>query len=180
MGIRYESLDEEVRTCMDQELSLDVSKSCLYISLRLTPTGAKQWPGMLREAILHHDDSWLAETLRTSGVLAAFEERHGQNGKVTTARIPITAADTLAEGEFNRFYIRGLCVQVLASSGTEVEVYRGKEVQSPRPESQAMIGKRLSAAKLLDDLRKPIGVDTAMGVPPGPNSGLTVRRVQRA
>jgi hypothetical protein len=104
MGIRYESLDEEVRTCMVQELEFDISRSCLYVSSRLTPAGAKQWPGMLREAILHHDDSWLAETLRASGALAAFEERHGQNGKVTTARIPITAPDTLAEGEFNRFY----------------------------------------------------------------------------
>jgi hypothetical protein len=177
MGIRYESLDEEVRTYMDQELSLDVSKSCLYISSRLTPTGAKQWPGMLREAILHHDDSWLAEALRTSGVLAAFEERRGQSGKVITARIPITASDTLAEGEFNRFYARGLCAQVLAVGGTEVEVYRGKDVPSPRPESQAMIGKHLSAAALLDDLRQSGGVDTAMRLPPGPNSGLTVRRV---
>ena len=177
MGIRYDSLDEEVRTYMVQELESDLSRNGLYVSLRLTPEAAKQWPSILREAVLHHDDSWLAETLRASGALAAFEERHGQSGTVTTARIPFTAPDTLAEGEFNRFYARGLCAQVLAAGGTEVEVYRGKEVQPPRPESQAMIGKHLLAVALLDDLRRSIGVDTAMRLPSGPNSGLTVRRV---
>ena len=179
MGIRYGSLDEEVRTYMAQELEFDLSRNCLYVSRRLTAAGAEQWPSILREAVLHHDDSWLAATLRASGALDTYEERHAQNGKVTMARIPVTAPDTLAEGEFNRFYARGLCAQVLASKGTEVEVYRGKDVQSPRLESQAMIGKHFPAAKLLDDLRQSIGVDTAMRLPPGPNSGLTVRRIQR-
>jgi hypothetical protein len=56
------------------------------------------------------------------------------------------------------------------------EVYRGKDVQNPRPESQALIGRRLPAQSLLDDLRTAQGVEPALGLPPGPNSGLTVRR----
>jgi hypothetical protein len=104
------------------------------------------------------------------------EQRRKPKGGFTTAQVPYTAPDTLAEGEFNRFYARGLCVHVLASGGTEVEVYRGKEVQNPRPESQAMIGRRLPAQNLLDDLRTAQGVEPALGLPRGPNSGLTVRR----
>jgi len=38
-----------------------------------------------------------------------------------------------------------------------------------------MIGKRKSAKTLLEELRKSQGVDPALGLPPGPNSDLTVR-----
>jgi hypothetical protein len=40
-----------------------------------------------------------------------------------------------------------------------------------------MIGRRLNAQALLGDLRKHVGVDTALGLPPGPNSGLSGRLV---
>jgi len=92
----------------------------------------------------------------------------------TTAKIPVTAPDTLAEGEFNRFYARGLCARAIDNGIKEVVVYRGKEVQQPRAESQAMIGKKIDATVLLEDLRNSPGVEPALGLPPGPNSGLTV------
>jgi hypothetical protein len=51
--------------------------------------------------------------------------------------VPVTAADTLAEGEFNRFYLRGLCRRASAANMAEIEVYRAKEVanrvRSPQP-----------------------------------------------
>lgn len=50
-------------------------------------------------------------------------------------------------------------------------------VRNPRPESEAMVGSRLPAQALLDDLRTSQGVEPALGLPPGPNSGITVRRV---
>jgi hypothetical protein len=178
MGIYYESLDESVRTCMVQELDRDLSNRSLYLSPRLTDTGAQAWPQILREAFTTHDDTWIAATLRSRGFLRAVEQRGKPKGGFTTAQVPHTAADTLAEGEFNRFYARGLCANVLASGGTEVEVYRGKQVQNPRPESETMIGRRLPAQQLLDDLRVSQGVEPALGLPPGPNSGLTVRRVR--
>jgi hypothetical protein len=56
-----------------------------------------------------------------------------------------------------------------------VFVYRAKEVVNPRAESVALIGKSLPAKQLLDDLRTNIGTDTALGLPPGPNSGLSVK-----
>jgi tRNA splicing endonuclease len=180
MGIRYDSLDESVRSCMVQELDADLQAGRLYASPRLNDTGKQKWPVILREALLQHDDVWLADALRSAELLNSSVPRHNRDGSVSMTRMPDNAADTLAEGEFNRFYARGLCVQVLASRGAEVEVYRGKDVQSPRPESEVMIGKRLPATQLLDDLRQSIGVDTAMRLPPGPNSGLTVRRIQRA
>jgi len=177
MGIHYESLDNSVRTKMVQELEQDQKNNNLYRSRRLTESGKKAWPKLLREAAEQHNDTWLASTLRKQRFMRTHEERHKPKGGSTMAKVPQTAPDTLAEGEFNRFYIRGLCAQVLESGGTEVEVYRGKTVNNPRPESSAMIGKRLPAKKLLNDLRTSPGVEPALGLPPGPNSGLSVRRV---
>ncbi len=89
--------------------------------------------------------------------------------------MPVTAPETLAEGEFNRFYARGLCRRAMAQGIESLLVYRAKEVVNPRPESVALIGKSLPVKQLLEDLRANIGTDTALGLPPGPNSGLSVK-----
>jgi hypothetical protein len=85
------------------------------------------------------------------------------------------AHEMLGEGEFNRFYIRGLCLRAIEDGIPDVEVYRAKPVDSPRPESQALIGQRIKAEALLQDLRARTNVEPALGCPPGPNSGLSVR-----
>ena len=92
--------------------------------------------------------------------------------------MPWNAAQTLAEGEFNRFYIRAVRRATLEDGGETVEVYRAKAVADPRPDSEAKIGALVNAAVLLADLRQNIGIDTALGLPNGPNSGLSVRRVR--
>lgn len=176
MSIRYDSLDEAVRRSTIAELDRDIQGGNLYISSRLTEAGALEWPILLHEALVKRDDVWLAGQIRTRDLMRATEQRRTRGGGITTAKVPHTAPETLAEGEFNRFYIRGLCKHVIECGGTEVEVYRGKDVSRPRPESQARIGKRLPANQLLQELRTSPGVEPALGLP-GPNSGLTVRRV---
>jgi hypothetical protein len=86
----------------------------------------------------------------------------------------VTAAETLAEGEFNRFYVRALCRRQMSGDG-QLVVHRAKQVQNPRPESEALIGTSPNAGKLLDDLRNNPGVEPALGVPKGPNSGCPYR-----
>ncbi len=167
MSIHYESLDDTVRAAMVREIESDHATGTLYISPRLTEPGADEWPWILREAAEHHDDAWIASELRERGLLRPQEQTHTPRGGVTTVRVPRAAPEMLAEGEFNRFYARGLCV----------EVYRGKGVQHPRSESEAMIGQRLPTRQLLDDLRSSPGVEPALGLPQGPNFGFTVRRV---
>ncbi len=175
MGIYYENFDAQTRQFMIEELEIDMSGGTLYISPRLNDTGRENWANILREAIQNHNDIWLANQLRVRNYMNAQEQKRTRSGGTTIARVPVTAPDTLAEGEFNRFYARGLCARAIANGTTEVEVYRGKDVQQPRPESQLMIGRRINVNSLLNDLRNSQGVEPALGLPPGPNSGLTVR-----
>jgi hypothetical protein len=175
MALDYEDLDDRTRQFMLQEIDWDVSQGTLYVSPRLNQEGRRNYEALLREAVRHHSDLWLADELRRRSFMSAFEQRRKRKGGFTSAKVPINAPDTLAEGEFNRFYVRGLCLKAIENGIAELEVYRGKSVTQPRPESEAMIGKRIPAQALLNDLRQSPGVEPALGLPPGPNSGLTVR-----
>lgn len=175
MPLRYDDLDEATRRHMLAELEHDERNGKMYVSPRLTEEGQRQYVSLLREAIEHHDDQWLANQIRSRGLLRSHEERRKPRGGTTLARVPETASMTLSDGEFNRFYCRGLCSRASADGITYVEVYRGQEVMNPRPESVARIGARLQASLVLRDLRDSIAVEPALGVPAGPNSGLTIR-----
>jgi hypothetical protein len=110
--------------------------------------------------------------------LNATEQRRKPKGGYTTAVVPVAAADTLAEGEFNRFYARGLCRRTQVESDSELKVRRAKEVENPRPQSEALIGSTMDPEKLLLDLRQSIGVEPALGLSPGPNSGLSMKIIE--
>ncbi|WP_081613348.1 hypothetical protein [Xanthomonas sp. SHU 199] len=175
MALNYENLDSRTRENMSSEIAHDVASGVLYISSRLTAEGAKAWPALLAQAADSHDDSWLAAQLQARGYLRSHEERRTPKGGVTVAKVPVTANTTLAEGEFNRFYARGLCQRAIADGQRSVVAYRARHSENPRPESEAIIGKHLEPDALLQDLRTSSGVEPALGLPPGPNSGLSVR-----
>ncbi len=174
MGLTYENLDEATRAQMLEELRHDVERSGVYLSGRLTDNGKNEWVELLREAATSGTDDSLATRLRERGFVRQEEQRKKPSGGSTTAKVPHTAPDTLAEGEFNRLYARALCRRAIAE-GCGLEVYRGKEAKNPRSESEAKIGTAVDPEALLADLRKSVGVEPALGLPSGPNSGLTVR-----
>jgi hypothetical protein len=168
----------EVRQFMLEEMQHDIDQNDLYESPRLSPAGRTQYPRMLRDALASGTPEVLARSLGEPGLLNATETRQTKNGAVT-AKVPVTAPETLAEGEFNRFYVRGVCRQALAAGHDKVEVYRAKQVTVARSESTAKIDTLVSAEKLLADIRAHIGIDTALGIPAGPNSGLSIRLKDR-
>ncbi len=120
----------------------------------------------MKTAILESNDQWLANQLKDK--MNAKEISHRNR------TVPSNAAQTLAEGEFNRFYARGLCLYALANNIDELTVYRAKDVQNHRPDSKRKEDTQISAAKLLEDLRKNIGKDTILELA-SPNSGLSVK-----
>jgi hypothetical protein len=93
------------------------------------------------------------------------------------AKVPHDANHTLAEGEFNKYYCRGLARVAIAEEIPRLQVYRAKHVAQPRQESQEKIGLLVDPAVILTDIRasQTEGVETALGIPPGPNSGITLR-----
>jgi hypothetical protein len=106
--------------------------------------------------------------------LSSSEQRKKPSGGYTTAKVPTNSREMLAEGEFNRYYIRAIC-RIAIEEQVSLEIYHAKSVHSPRTESQQKIGQTVNPSTLLTDLRSHIEVDTALGLPAGPNSGLSVR-----
>ena len=173
MGIHYENLDQTTRRHMLEESRLGGH----YISPRLTEEGQASWPSLLEEAVSSHNDDWLAaELLRRRYVRS--HEPYTRAGVTRERRVnPPHAAEQLAEGEFNRYYLRGLCVRAKAAGIPSLVIYRGKQVDQARPESEAKIGTNIDVDALLDALRTNdfVTIEDTIGVPGGPNSGLTAR-----
>ena len=170
MALNYVDLDDTTRRLMIEEIVRDESENSLYLSKRFTDAGALKWPALIKEAARYRDDDWIVSEIRENRYMRDFE---------VTARgprkVPVNAPEVLAEGEFNRFYCRALCLRAIEEGLTEVVVYRAKEVERPRPESIPMIGRELDPSAVLEDLRTHTGVDTALGIPPGPGSGLSLK-----
>jgi hypothetical protein len=126
----------------------------------------------LREAIARGDDRTLEAAIDRPGLFNETET-YMRMGKPVTAKISQRARQILAEGEFNRFFIRGLCSLVCSKGGGGVEIYRAREPSQARPESEEMLGTQVDAAQLLDDLRTNVGQPPTLL--PFVNSGLSVR-----
>ncbi len=168
------NLDKRTRTFMAQEVERDIFSGILYISKRFNDKGRKEYPSVLLEAVKSHDGDWLALQIYTRGFLDHEEVKHIQKEIIAIAQVPATAGLTFAEGQFNRYYMRGVCLAAIEDGVPEVVVYRGKGAAQPRAASEAMVGKRIPAPALLEDLRAVPGSRSRFGIPPGPNSGLTV------
>ncbi|MGO4572221.1 hypothetical protein [Microvirga sp. 2TAF3] len=175
----YENLDAETRQFMVEEIDMDVGSDKIYLSSYLTQRAQGDWPDLLREAARSGSDDTLAAELRRSAAFNHTTQRQLANSRVIQAKVPHNAAEVLAESEFNRYYARGLSRKALANSIPRLEVYRAKPVKEPRPESEEKIGLLVDPDILLTDVRKSIGVETALGIPPGPGSGISVRIPKR-
>ena len=175
MGLDYKDLDDRTRGLMLEEIETDINADSLYLSDNLSPAGKENYSDLLKEAAVHGTDDSLS--LGIQGLLNPFEKprKLKSGGYSKPPKMRSNAHTMLAEGEFNRFYIRALCRRAIEEGQGEVSVYRAKEVQHARSASEAMIGTTVQADKLLVDLRSHPGVDTALGLPPGPNSGLSAR-----
>ena len=175
MSLQLVNFDERTREFMLEEVKSDISNGRLYMSPRLNERGQELYVQLLEKAVTAHNDNWLANQLRVNGLIKTHEQRRKPTGGFSTVKVSVNAADTLAEGEINRFYIRGLCLRAKEDGFAEVVVYRAKDVMNPRRESDLLIGRKFPVEKVLEDIRANPGVDTALGLPPGPNSGLSVR-----
>jgi hypothetical protein len=173
MAFNFLDLDDKTRRFMVEEVDTATSTGNLYFSKRFNEKGNVRWPSLLREAVADYTEHWLAYQIEAEELMKELEGSHTRLGGYTVKHVPHTAAETLADGQFNRFYILGVCRHALDEGHKMVRVYRAKQSQEPRPESDALIGTSISAQEILDSLRP---VQSSLGHQLlKPNSGLSVQ-----
>ena len=172
MPFTWRDLNPESRRFIVEEIDAAIRDGNLYFSKRFKAAGTPAWPALLREAAASHDEHWLAYRLEARGLMSGLEGSRTPSGGYTIKHVPQTAAETLAEGQFDRYYILGLSRRTTAENRADLTVYRAKPVKDPRPESEALVGKRLRATDLIEQLR-PVQSSLKHELLK-PNSGLSV------
>jgi hypothetical protein len=172
MSMNLLNINEDIRTLMLKEIDFDVDRFKLYISPRLNLVGRQSYQFLLKDAVQNHDVAWLTNQIHSRFLLNSTETRKLRD-KTIQAKVPDNANEILAEDEFNRFYMRALCIYAINNKISSVIVYRAKEVQSPLPESWKIIGTIIDPKELLEDLRQHVGQEPKLGVGKS-GSGLSV------
>ena len=175
MPLHYENLDPITRRHALAELDKDLASGDFHASERLRPTAIADYQRYLHEAIRYYDDRWLEE--HASDLLVDFEHRRTRSGGQTTARLPDMASRMLSEGDFNRYYMRGLALRAIDEGRPVVEVYRARLSLEPRAESAQLEGNRLQAQDVLQYLRGESVADPSVTALGRVNSGLSIRLV---
>jgi len=176
MALYFENLDDRTRQLMLDEMDYDIANNQLHISPFLSGQGQRDYTNLLREALQSGTDETLMQSLQEHRRILRTLPRRNPNGGYSIAATAENAAQVLAESEFNRYYIRALALRALEDGISELVIYRAKPLTNPRPESEARIETSLPPQELLEDLRSHPGDERpTLGVPSGPNSGLSVR-----
>jgi hypothetical protein len=174
MTLNLLNLDDQTRAFMLEEVEYDLARNQLHISPYLSGQGIHDFASLLREAITDGRETTLAEALSQKRRIARTADRRLPEGGYTIVTVPSNAAEMIADDTFNHYYIRALCRRALAEGHEHVIVYRARPAESPRPRSEELIETAVSPAELLDDLRQHTGEEPKMGIPAGPNSGISI------
>jgi len=166
-------LDERTRKFMLAAIDEAEQSNEIYFSPRLNDEGKQLWLALLKEAAHEHNEHWLAYQLEENRLVTGIEIADKPSGGYSIKHVPSTAAETMADSQFNRFYILGLCKRARAEGISHLEVYRAKQRARPRPESEALIGKQVAVEEIEAQLRETeSGFESPLGKP---NSGLSVK-----
>jgi hypothetical protein len=109
----FKKLDARTRALMTEEISSAQKSKAIYYSTRFTQLGIDSWPTWLLGAAGEFDEHWLAFQIEAANAMKHLETRAKPKGGYKIAHVPDTAAETLADGQFNRFYIAAICRRVL-------------------------------------------------------------------
>jgi hypothetical protein len=170
----FPQLTPDVRKLMLDELQYDLDHGAAYINPRLTEDAQPRYLKLLVSTLTSGDPDSFAAGIAEHGLMLETEIRNTGHG-ISEAHVPASFKLTLAEAEFNRYYMRALARMAIEQGKKEIEIVRSRESANPRPESQERVGKRITANELLDDLRLTnFERESVFGLA-SPNSGLSVR-----
>jgi len=150
--LQLENLDARTRGYMRAEFEDDPDRESLYFNPQPSERGVLDYPDLLLAAIDNGSDVTRGNILAFHGRLKETEG-HRVGAETKTMRAPATASDTLADAEFNRMYLRGLCRRALDDGITALIVYRAEGVRQVRADSPAIVGQPVDVTALLAGLR---------------------------
>jgi len=156
------------------ELQTDLTDGTLYLSPQLSEEGLRRYGDLLRDAMLDGTDTSFFEALSAQdAVRPPSRWQHPREVGPDEALADVTVR--LAEREFHRFYIRGLCCRALDQGVETLVIYRARPADPGRAPADAMIGVRIDARSLLEDLRGAFRSLPPHGLPQCRDPGLSVR-----
>ena len=121
MGLDYRNLDARTRNLMLVEIEHDGPR--IYLSKNLTPNGEAEYPDLLRAAARSGSDETLAADI-LSRLNSHEKPRRKKSGGFSKAPVMrCNAHQMLAEGEFNRFYLRALALRAIEDDIPHLVVY---------------------------------------------------------
>lgn len=166
-------LDGTTRRYMREAIEDAEQNNTIYFSPRFNDEGRQLWLPLLKEAAEEYNEHWLAYQLDEHGLMSGIEVARKPSGGYSIRHVPSTAAQTQAEGQFNRFYMLGLARRARAEGIPYLVVYRARESAEPRPESEELIGRRIPVEEVEAELE-----EVERGFNEGllkPNSGLSLK-----
>jgi len=169
----FQNLDDSLRRLMLQAINEAAASNNVYLSTRFNSIGQTNWLRLLKQAAENHNEHWLAFQLETIGAFKATENVRKPSGGYTSKHIPHTASETIADGQFNRFYMLGLCKSASSIGKTHLEVYRAKTRNAPRTSAQTLIGSQIGIAEVESQLKTINSCLKSHLLKP--NSGLSLR-----
>lgn len=174
MSLDLPHLDDRTRHFMLAELDADVEDESLYLSPQLSEIGLRHYRRLLHISIRHGTEDSFAEALAALGAVRP-PSRWQHPKAVGPAEALADATYRLAEREFHRFYIRGLCCRAMAQGIDLLVIYRARPADLGRAPTDSMIGLRIDARSLLEDLRGASRSLPPHGLPQCRDPGLSVR-----
>lgn len=170
--VAFNMLDKRTRDLMIEEILLAQKSGELYFSTRFNKIGIDSWSNWLISAASEYDEHWLAYQIESSNAMNHLETRAKPKGGYTESHVPDTAAQTMAEGQFNRFYIAAICRRAIEDGIPSVSIFRTKFRDTPRTDSLNLEGSSRDASSLLNEVRsKEMSLSCEILKP---NSGLSV------
>lgn len=164
----FQNLDSETRRLMLSEIHSDIEHNRLYLSERLNESGRDNYEAYLIKSVTDGDESMLESLL---DINSHFNPTYLRQGN--PVKMPSNASTLLSQSEFNRYYIRAICLRAVNDGIESVQIYRARESSWTRPESESKIGSQILSKELLEDIRNSIGAEPQLF--PDINSGLSVK-----
>lgn len=176
MSLLLENLDATTREFMLKEVNFDIQTDKVFISDKLNQTGREKYTELLISSITNGNDVTFSKSLQY-GCLDKIYQYINTKGTLKTITMPANTAESIAESEFNRYYIRGLCRRTINDGKMSVQIYRASLTKHTKQKAEEKVGQVANAATLLFDLRRNLNLTCYLGIAFDSNTGLSVRLI---